>query len=90
MGRIQYQFDFNDIEERNSDSELLTYKCPHCTDAEGNFGDIILFKSNQSNLVTNGTCNGQTERCHIVVNFIQTFNCEKMLERQQLELNNNL
>lgn len=89
MGRVLYDFNFSEIEERNSDSEILKYKCPHCTNKDGNFGDIILFKNKDNSLVTNGSCNGQEERCYVVINMIQTFNCEKMQE-QQIRLEKNL
>ena len=80
-GKINHRFDYDDLEERNSNMEIHIYKCPHCTSNEGEFAEILLFIPKGEKIATQCTCNGQSERCCVVLDFMQSYNCEQYLAK---------
>lgn len=79
MGKINHNFDYNDLETRNETLDILKFRCPHCTNEEGEFADMVLFVPKGGYLATQCACNGQHEKCGILAILMQSYNCEKML-----------
>lgn len=63
------------------DLKFIKYTCPHCTDEEWNFAEIILYvpRNDKYEIATQCNCNGQEDKCVVLLNLIQSYNCEKML-----------
>lgn len=74
-------YDFNQMERDMPNLEFITFNCPHCTDDEGNFATVVLYKPRDREIATQCNCNGQEEKCVELLNLIQSYNCEKMLNQ---------
>lgn len=83
MGKIISEYNFEDMQERNSSLNLLKFKCPHCTNENGDFADIVLYipKRDENQIATQCNCNGQEDRCAVLLNLMQTYNSEKLLNK---------
>lgn len=85
MGRISNPLDMERISNNNQNMGIASFKCPHCTDNEGNFADIVLFIPEEENLASQGICSGQESQCCVLLDFMQSYNCERMLQSQTNE-----
>ncbi|MBY6836006.1 hypothetical protein FDG50_00475 [Clostridium botulinum] len=83
MGKIISEYNFAELEERNSSLKLVRYKCPHCTDENGKFADIVLYvpKRDQYEIATQCNCVGQEDRCAVLLDLMQSYNSEKLLNK---------
>lgn len=90
MGKIISEYNFTEIKERNDSLNLLTFKCPHCTNENGKFADIVLYvpKRDEYGIATQCNCNGQEDRCAVLLDLMQSYNSEKLLKKVLKESEN--
>lgn len=85
MGKIKYNevYNFESMEKRMPDLKFIKFNCPHCTNDNGKFGEIILYvpKDDKYEIATQCNCNGQEDRCSVLLDLMQSYNCEKMLKK---------
>ena len=74
--------EFNNDDEFANRFEIIMFRCPHCTDCDGSFGQIQLYIPRENNpigIASQANCNGQEDCCVIVNSICQTFNGERYL-----------
>ncbi|WFD09744.1 hypothetical protein [Tepidibacter hydrothermalis] len=76
-------YDFERMRKDMPNLDFVTFKCPHCTDKEGNFAKIVLYvpKDDEYKIATQCNCNGQEDRCAFILTLMKTYNNEKMLKK---------
>lgn len=83
MGKTKYgDYNFENMEKEMPTLDFLTFNCPHCTDDEGKFGKIVLYvpKRDGDQIATQCNCNGQEDRCSVLLTLMQTYNSEQYLK----------
>ena len=80
-------YEFDKMEKRMPNLNFLKYSCPHCIDEEGNFSEIILYvpKDDEHQIATQCNCNGQEDRCTVMITLMKSYNSENFLKKLNIE-----
>lgn len=76
-------YDFDRMHKQMPNLDFVTFKCPFCTDKDGNFADIVLYvpKDDEYGIASQCNCNGQEDTCTVLLTLMQTYNSEKLLNK---------